>query len=524
MTIQSIKDLPECVKNIVEIYYTVDSSAALAQARKSRLLHPEYALLIDITVELFQHTPESMYAFYHELIEQLASKPVKLISEKANFNAKDDVSETSRTPLFDDMFAEALNASFDEKPYLRPPAPAPQSESMIMANTLSVAARPHPNPHPEGMLLPDISSEETPMMTATPWHKTIDPFNLDFDKLFEEFDIDIDEDSSTPKTEDHAPNQDAKNLTKPTQAILPPSPFIRPPALKSENTTSPASPSSNRFTEAPNTVTTPKPTTIIRGSDILQLINSSHTASTKPTDTTHPQLVRPATATGIHNAPQDQFATPSAFVRSHSEHHDPPTQPHLSGNASLRNDILDSFSPKERENPAPNEVRRGIVKRSHSTDIPPLSYNTFQQHSMPFSGTPRNNAHTQHENKGQENASAKTPINLKPLSQSWKAATSDNMSDKNNRIQTLSSLTNNAAPSDALDALHPLSRIPVLCMSMGELSRRSDINANTGFILSLIDGLMSLADILSLSPRPQSETAEILCQLEKNQIIRFEMP
>ena len=444
MTIQSFKDLPECVKNIVEIYYTVDSSAALAQARKSRLLHPEYALLIDITVELFQHTPESMYAFYHELIEQLASKPVKLISEKANFNARDDVSETSRTPLFDDMFAEALNASFDDKPYLRPPAPAPQSESMIMANTLSVAARPHPNPHPKGMLLPDLSSEETPMMTATPWHKTIDPFNLDFDRLFEEFDIDIDEDSSTPKTEDHAPNQDTQSQTKPKQAILPPPPFIRPSALKSENTASPVSPSSNRFTEAPNKVTTAKPTTIIRGSDILQLINSSHTTSTIPTDTTHPQLVRPGTATGIHcNDPQDQFATPSAFVRSHSDHHESPTQPPLSSNASLRNDILDRLSSKKRENPAPNEVLRGTIKRS---------------------------------------------------------------------------------PSDALDALHPLSRIPVLCMSMGELSRRSDINANIGFILSLIDGLMSLADIMSLSPRPQGETAEILCLLEKNHIIRFEMP
>lgn len=521
MTIQSIKDLPKCVKNIVEIYYTVDSSAALAQARKSRLLHPEYALLIDITVELFQHTPESMYAFYHELIEQLASKPVKLISEKANFNARDDVSETSRTPLFDDMFAEALNASFDEKPYLRSPATAPQSESMIMANTLSVAAR----PHPKGALSTDVSHEETPMMTGTPWHKTIDPFNLDFDRLFEEFEINMDEDSSTPKTEDNAPDQDAQSQTKPKQAILPPSPFIRHHSLQPENTTSPASPSSNRFTEAPNKVTTAKPTRIIRGSDILQLINSSHTASTKPTDTTHPQLVRPGTATGINNDdPQDKFATPSAFVRSHADHHASPTQPPLSSNASLRNDILDRLSSKEHANPAPNEVRRGIVKRSHSTDIPPISDNALQQHHMPFSGPPRNNARAQYENKGLENAPTKTPVHLKPLSQSWKAVTSADMSDKNNHIQTLPSLTENAAPSDVLAPLRPLSRIPVLCMSMGELSRRSDINANIGFILSLIDGLMSLADILSLSPRPQSETAEILCQLEKNHIIRFEMP
>ena len=76
--------------------------------------------------------------------------------------------------------------------------------------------------------------------------------------------------------------------------------------------------------------------------------------------------------------------------------------------------------------------------------------------------------------------------------------------------------------TDELSTLHPLSRTPRLCVSFQELSKRTDIDARAGFILSLIDGTVTIGDILSISSWSQTETASILLNLKSQDILDFE--
>lgn len=76
--------------------------------------------------------------------------------------------------------------------------------------------------------------------------------------------------------------------------------------------------------------------------------------------------------------------------------------------------------------------------------------------------------------------------------------------------------------TDELSTLHPLSRTPRLCVSFQELSKRTDIDARAGFILSLIDGTVTIGDILSISSWSQTETASILLNLKSQNILDFE--
>ena len=76
--------------------------------------------------------------------------------------------------------------------------------------------------------------------------------------------------------------------------------------------------------------------------------------------------------------------------------------------------------------------------------------------------------------------------------------------------------------TDELSTLHPLSRTPRLCVSFQELSKRTDIGARAGFILSLIDGTVTIGDILSISSWSQTETASILLNLKSQNILDFE--
>ena len=73
----------------------------------------------------------------------------------------------------------------------------------------------------------------------------------------------------------------------------------------------------------------------------------------------------------------------------------------------------------------------------------------------------------------------------------------------------------------ALQYLKPYSRIPRLTCSMQELLNRKDISARAGFLLSMIDGNTSIADIFDLSMLPDTETAVELAKLEVEKVIVF---
>jgi hypothetical protein len=73
----------------------------------------------------------------------------------------------------------------------------------------------------------------------------------------------------------------------------------------------------------------------------------------------------------------------------------------------------------------------------------------------------------------------------------------------------------------ALQTLKPFHRIPRLRIPLADLSRRRDINPRAGFILSNIDGITSIRDILDISAFPEPQTALLLVELEEQGIIAF---
>lgn len=71
----------------------------------------------------------------------------------------------------------------------------------------------------------------------------------------------------------------------------------------------------------------------------------------------------------------------------------------------------------------------------------------------------------------------------------------------------------------ALNQIQPVQRVPRLLCKMSELSQKKGINPKAGFILSMIDGNTTIADILDISAWSESETAILLLELEDMGII-----
>lgn len=68
MVLQTVSDIPEEMKKIVEVFYVRGEEAASAEIKKVRMAHPDWQPLIDKMVRLFEQPPESVYTFYDALL------------------------------------------------------------------------------------------------------------------------------------------------------------------------------------------------------------------------------------------------------------------------------------------------------------------------------------------------------------------------------------------------------------------------------------------------------------------------
>lgn len=790
MTIKTIKDLPECVRKLVELYYTADSSTAFAQSEESRNRYPEHAILIDTAVALFHQAPESMYAFYDLLLDNLARKPVRMTSEEAHFDAREDVSETSQRPLFDDIFAAALNASFNETPYLRPPAdlapPAPApvqppiepiKESKLKPNGSRLKpvnyAPVQSRPQTISTTKPQIEDDSfdpfrhftddpiEPAAAPSRPFSTRDPLNLDLESKNDIFDlnIELDESFSEFERDKNADIDEYQSLRRQDNPSFAAQDARRPLSKGSSIPMEDAAPPISLFqafstSSAPNLRSSKSspanirpsstPTTVVSGSDILNLINSTHASySPSAADRSEPRHGFPSASQPVKsNAPQitqsafsmssqphvprstadisqnEVTSTPRSFITSKSSkspnapksakksvfgntadplhlnfrsdlnatsgpgmvdtqnpHLNETSAPCLTNNqdifkldpeitraknqaknvqsmppAEVHEDILQSlatfmdplpddedsgfnhdlfvanvmraqsgvslpdkhqdityrrsthdyldstgkvavpsstkgepslsfdslnllndgnndFSPIGKSGSrdmgkrsqtldpttrsAPSYRRVGTAqlksspsndriakdkdnvigtpnKRIISSDNRALSENLFEHADALSLGTRRSDSYASDDNKTQSQTrncmaavgvkNRSTAVGVHPVTQTYLTPASDTTHRK---VDAKISMHKETFETDALLALHPLSRMPSLCISLAELSKRTDIDSKAGFILSLIDGTVSLADILSLSAWSQTETAAIICKLESNHIIRL---
>ena len=212
------------------------------------------------------------------------------------------------------------------------------------------------------------------------------------------------------------------------------------------------------------------------------------------------------------------------------DHRSPTLEPGTRSDSTYRRISSDIHSREEVEDVLKENRSAAASKRSAAANSPSLSDNLFSRSESLGSRRSGSMAAADSKSQGQTlnyvsavspTKNRNTAVGVHPVTQNYLTpASTDSLGKKNNPAAPRA--PKDTFETDALMALHPLSRMPVLCISLGELSRRTDIDSKAGFIISLIDGTVSLADILSLSAWSQTETASIICKLEANHIITFE--
>ena len=121
MAKRTLKNIPDEIKNVVELFYLRGSDIACAEAARLRQTHPELNGILDDVLILFNHSPESVFMFYEALTQLPPELPDDLSFSVGNL--MDDVSssdqmaldfpEESATPDADLTFEALLNQSMN---------------------------------------------------------------------------------------------------------------------------------------------------------------------------------------------------------------------------------------------------------------------------------------------------------------------------------------------------------------------------------------------------------------------------
>ncbi|MCL2326323.1 MAG: hypothetical protein FWC40_07525, partial [Proteobacteria bacterium] len=105
MQIRSIRDIPDEIKNVVELYYAGSQSAAYSEAESLRAVRKDLRELADCVLQLFEHAPGSMFAFYDSLI---AVSSTSLSTEGFDFGVSNLMGDD------DDGFSMLLTQSLED--------------------------------------------------------------------------------------------------------------------------------------------------------------------------------------------------------------------------------------------------------------------------------------------------------------------------------------------------------------------------------------------------------------------------
>ena len=121
MAKRTLKNIPDEIKNVVELFYLRGPDIACAEAARLRQTHPELNGILDDVLILFNHAPESVFMFYEALTQLPPELPDDLSFSVGNL--MDDVSssdqmaldfpEESATPDADLTFEALLNQSMN---------------------------------------------------------------------------------------------------------------------------------------------------------------------------------------------------------------------------------------------------------------------------------------------------------------------------------------------------------------------------------------------------------------------------
>lgn len=433
MVIRTTNDIPEEIKNIVELFYLRGRECAQIEIDKLKENSPEMTRLLQDVVSLFDKAPESLYMFYndfitletqHELDEELPFSMGNLIDGGEMENDGHSASESDAPDSLDLEVNSDFNFDFDhfieddlenseeiDEPVIDSSGALNESDlefSELLEKSLEATTQ-VPSIYPDASGIKggagSCYGKSGRKLSAIPDIKH-DEINLDIDLDFNFFDT---------------PEQDSDEENK-------------------------------------------------AGNGGVRLVNSIDVSQS------------------VNNA---MTPVPVGDAGLHLE--DPLTISSLPG----QQEAVKRFSDKR---PEPFGSDENI--RMTRPDFEPVSQNISAQENRRRTATvfgfpgalPGNNCPT---------VDRLTPV---PRDISTRSATREN---------------ENVDEFVALSLMDPKDRIPRLICKLSELSKKKGIDSKAGFILSMIDGQMTIADILDVSSWSEAETAKILVELQSMGIIEF---
>ena len=144
---QTINEIPDEIKNIVELFYVRDAEIARSEAQRLKESNPELKRMINDVVRLFENAPDSVYLFYDKLNAIYTQNDI-LDDSFADFSLSDlpkDVDEVVEKPdsglidisnMQEPMDADDADPSNEKAELSKEDGSLPQSLSLLDDNDL----------------------------------------------------------------------------------------------------------------------------------------------------------------------------------------------------------------------------------------------------------------------------------------------------------------------------------------------------------------------------------------------------
>ena len=521
MIIRTTKDIPEEIKNLVEQYYLQDSEHAQSEAIRLGFDHPEWKPLLNHVSALFSQAPESVFSFYEELIRR--------------FNASDAVGDKDEIAISLDNLLKGLTFDNDSPEDSNPTKKRHRSITGIPSVSYSAMRTPVPKP---------IAAASSAM-----------------DDGFE-IDIDFDEDVPATDVSTLRPQSEPSASSSRSQDDMPlfdlSSMFDDPSSLEN------SSPSSKSAVKPSLDIAsimddTPIHSRSPHGLHPTREIIIANEMTKSPFDVQSKRAFHSSELQRLRSN-LSGGADIMRAVNQNAFSNDASSSRQLLGDARRSAPKISALSPHEGrvrantvsgvswdgEDPRPTAVnltsvpssglKRGDEFRSTKPAMAPISLNEVQQKpvvSVEGRATAvQLPAISSTSGSGPRFASipevGKTSaVGLSTVNAGGQRP-SDDDTDTRQTILSMSPVARVARqkldPEEgkrALEFIQPITRVPQLQCKLSEISKRKDINPRAGFILSMIDGVTTISDILDISAWPEPETAQLLLELEQHGVIAF---
>ena len=475
MIIRSSKDIPDEIKNIVELYYVRSPEIAVSQAHELIQTNPDMSDLVGCVLKLMGHAPESVFMFYDELItlysnsgarediplsvddlmgdgsmiEDLGPLDIPLLDALSLDMESDDDKESSSQidSAFSSILTGIQSAAIPSQASkeagvsgLNRSVPSAQSHALSNLSSGSERVGQRGDATHVKTLSPEDKIQAVP--GERPQHTTVRDGEFKLDAELNDFDFDAGPANGFDKRggfDLHASHDVHAKDTAATLKSVPGDLFAGFANSMRNPEASPVIDANNALTPVPSASLSD----IMRSSRRAQALGDSSSAG----------LASSLSASGLSSS------------------------------------FLKKLSSEDKNNETRPNV--GALNPYLSESGRPINLNGVLDNSRP------------------------TLHNMQPVQQQT------TIEKARPTMAVLTPVAPVAAGTASPESLEPLSRIPRLKCSMAEISQRTDVNPRAGFILSLIDGFTSIADILDISAWPEPETAFILLELQQQGIVAF---